>query len=59
MLLKAAALINRDRRAAVMEVGERMLGMMNKKEDGKSKTQAFAICALQSPSSQGTSTQWD
>lgn len=42
-----------------MEVGERMLGMMNKKEDGKSKTQAFAICALQSPSSEGTSTQWD
>lgn len=28
--------------------------MMDKKEDGKSKTQAFAICALQSPSSLGT-----
>lgn len=31
-----------------------MLGMMDKKEDGKSKSQAFVVGVLSSPSSLGT-----
>ena len=34
-------------------MGERMLRMMDKKEDGESKSQAFVVAVLRSPSSLG------
>lgn len=35
-------------------MGERMLRMVDKKEDGKNKSQAFVVSVLRSPSSLGT-----